>query len=169
VLWIFIALKNPLPWPSFEPIIFGSSGQHTNHYTTKGTSYISQACLSSSKFILLHLANLVTLCRSWGSSVSTVSDYKLDDRAIGVRSLARADDFSSNFVCAERFWAHLASCPMGTEGPFLGVKSRPGGDADHSPPSSAEVMNELELYSSSPKRLHGVLWDRFTLLTLCEE
>jgi hypothetical protein len=31
---------------------------------------------------------------------------------------------------------------MGTEGPFPGGKARPGRDADHSPPSSAEVVNE---------------------------
>jgi hypothetical protein len=37
VLRIFIALKNPSPWPAFEPATFGSSGQHTNHYTTKVT------------------------------------------------------------------------------------------------------------------------------------
>jgi hypothetical protein len=37
VLRIFIALKNPSPWPGFEPANFGSSGQHTNHYTTKVT------------------------------------------------------------------------------------------------------------------------------------
>jgi hypothetical protein len=36
--------------------------------------------------------------------------------------------------------AHSASCTIGTES-FLGVK-RPGRDADHPPPSSAEVMNE---------------------------
>jgi len=35
---------------------------------------------------------------------------------------------------------------MGTGGPFPGSKERPGRDADHSPPSSAEVVNELELY-----------------------
>jgi hypothetical protein len=35
VLRIFIALKNPSPWPGFEPSTFGSSAQHTNHYTTK--------------------------------------------------------------------------------------------------------------------------------------
>jgi hypothetical protein len=29
VLRIFIALKNPSPWPGFEPAIFGSSGQAT--------------------------------------------------------------------------------------------------------------------------------------------
>jgi hypothetical protein len=37
VLRIFIALKNPSPWPGFETATFGSSGQHTSHYTTKAT------------------------------------------------------------------------------------------------------------------------------------
>jgi hypothetical protein len=37
VLRIFIALKNPSPWPGFESATFGSSGQHTNHCTTKAT------------------------------------------------------------------------------------------------------------------------------------
>jgi hypothetical protein len=37
VLQIFIALKNPSPWPGLAPATFGSSGQHTNHYTTKVT------------------------------------------------------------------------------------------------------------------------------------
>jgi hypothetical protein len=40
VLQIFIALKNQSPWPGFEPATFGSSGQHTNHYTTKATFFI---------------------------------------------------------------------------------------------------------------------------------
>jgi hypothetical protein len=31
----FIALKNPSLWPGFETATFGSSGQHTNHCTTK--------------------------------------------------------------------------------------------------------------------------------------
>jgi hypothetical protein len=34
----FIALKNSSPWPGFEPVTFGSSGQHINHYTTKATT-----------------------------------------------------------------------------------------------------------------------------------
>jgi hypothetical protein len=37
VLRIFIILKNPSPWPGFEPATSGSSGRHTNHYTTKAT------------------------------------------------------------------------------------------------------------------------------------
>jgi hypothetical protein len=31
---------------------------------------------------------------------------------------------------------------MHTGGPYPGCKGRPGCDADHSPPSSAEVVNE---------------------------
>jgi hypothetical protein len=38
--------------------------------------------------------------------------------------------------------AHLASCTVGTGGSFPGGKARPGRDADHSPPSSAEVNKE---------------------------
>jgi hypothetical protein len=33
-------------------------------------------------------------------------------------------------------------CTMGTGGPFPEGKARPGRDADHSPPSTAEVVNE---------------------------
>jgi hypothetical protein len=71
-----------------------------------------------------------------------VSDYGLDDRAIGVRSPAGAEDFSSILCVQTGSGAHPASCTMGTEGPFPGGKSRPGRDADHSPPSSAEVVSE---------------------------
>jgi hypothetical protein len=38
----FIVLKNTSPWPGFEPATFGSSGQHTNHYTTKTTCFYQQ-------------------------------------------------------------------------------------------------------------------------------
>jgi hypothetical protein len=72
-----------------------------------------------------------------------VSDYGLDDQAIGVRSPAGAKDFSSNLCVQTVSGAHPASCTMGTGGVFSpGVKARPERDADHSPPSSAEVENE---------------------------
>jgi hypothetical protein len=71
-----------------------------------------------------------------------VSDYGLDDRAIGIRSPERAEDFSSNLCVQTGSGAHPASCTMGTGGPFPGAKARPGRDADLSPPSSAEVVNE---------------------------
>jgi hypothetical protein len=65
-----------------------------------------------------------------------VSDYGLDDRAIEVRSPTGAD-FSSSPCVQTGSGAHPASYPMGT-----GDEARPGHDADHSPPSSAEVKNE---------------------------
>jgi hypothetical protein len=61
---------------------------------------------------------------------------------IGVRSPTGAEDFSSSPCVQTGSRAHPASYPMGTEGPFLGGKARPGRDADHSPPSSYEVKNE---------------------------
>jgi hypothetical protein len=79
---------------------------------------------------------------SRSSSVSIVSDYGLDDRAIEVRSPAGAKDFSSNLCVQTSSEAHPASCTMGTWGPFPGAKARPGRDADHSPPFNAEVGNE---------------------------
>jgi hypothetical protein len=47
--------------------------------------------------------------------------------------------------------AHPASYPTGTGVPFPGGKARPGRDADHSPPSSAEVKYERS-YTFSPPR-----------------
>jgi hypothetical protein len=72
-----------------------------------------------------------------------VSDYELDDRAIRVRSPAGAKDFSSSLCVQTGSGAHPASSyTMGTGGTFPGGKARPGRDADNSPPSSAEVVNE---------------------------
>jgi hypothetical protein len=45
-----------------------------------------------------------------------VSDYGLDDRSIGVRSLAGANNFSSNLCVHTGSGAHPASCTMGTGG-----------------------------------------------------
>jgi hypothetical protein len=80
-----------------------------------------------------------------------VSDYGLDDRAIGVRSPAGAKEFSSILCVQTGSGAHPASCPVNIWGPFPRGKARPGRDVDHSPPSSAEVVNEYELYIFSPQ------------------
>jgi hypothetical protein len=71
-----------------------------------------------------------------------VSDYGLDDRAIRVRSLAGTKDFSSILCVQTGSGAHPASFPMGIGSPSPGGKARTGRDVDHSPPSSAEVVNE---------------------------
>jgi hypothetical protein len=92
-----------------------------------------------------------------GSSVSIVSDYGLDDRAIEVRYPAEAKEFQTGSG------AHPDSCTMGTGGPFPGTKERPGRDTDHSHPSSAEVENDYKLYLLSSKRLRGEQWDSFSI------
>jgi hypothetical protein len=71
-----------------------------------------------------------------------VSDCGLDNRVIGVRSPAGAKDFSCSLCAQTGSGAHPASCTMGTGGPFPGAKVQLGREADHSPPSSAEVENE---------------------------
>jgi hypothetical protein len=50
-------------------------------------------------------------------SVSIVSDYGLDDRAIEVQSLAGAEDISSSLCVQTGSGAHPASCPIVTRGP----------------------------------------------------
>jgi hypothetical protein len=80
--------------------------------------------------------------REPGISVSIVSGYGLDDRAMEVRSPAEAKDFSSSLCVQTGSGTHPASCTMGTGGPHPGAKARPGRDASHSPLSSAEVVNE---------------------------
>jgi hypothetical protein len=101
-------------------------------------------CYSIDVLVYFHVNNILTIA-SFGSRVSSgsiVSDYGLDDRAVGVRSPAGAEDFSSNLCVQTGSGANPASCTMGTGGPFPGGKARPGRDADHSPQSSAEVEHE---------------------------
>jgi hypothetical protein len=77
---------------------------------------------------------------SWRRSDNIVFDYRLDDRG-------------SIPLCVQTsFQAYPAFYPERTGG-----KEKPCRDADRSPPSSAEVKNELELgyTSSTPWRLHG--------------
>jgi hypothetical protein len=85
-------------------------------------------------------ASLLKVSRA--SSVNIVSGYRLNDRAIEVRSPTGPNDFSCSFCVQTDSGAHPASSTIGTEGPFPGDKARPGRDTDHSPPSSAEVVNE---------------------------
>jgi hypothetical protein len=61
--------------------------------------------------------------------------YGLDDRGSRVRVPAKAGNFSLHHRVQNGSGAHTASYPMGKGGSF------PGGEADHSPPSSAEVKN----------------------------
>jgi hypothetical protein len=52
-----------------------------------------------------------------------VFDYRLDDRAIEVRSPAKEKGFFFSSLCVQTgFGVHPASCLMGNGGPFPGVK-----------------------------------------------
>jgi hypothetical protein len=73
--------------------------------------------------------------------VGIATGYGLDDRIIGVRFPAGTGNFSLRRRVQTGFRAHPDSYPVGTRGAVsLGVK-RPGLEADHSPPSSAEVKD----------------------------
>jgi hypothetical protein len=82
--------------------------------------------------------------------------YGLDDRGSRVRFPAGAGNFSLHHRVQNGSGAHPASYPMVTRGSFPGGKAA-GREADHSPPSSAEVKECVELHLYSPIRLHGVV------------
>jgi hypothetical protein len=62
-------------------------------------------------------------------------------------------EFFSSPPCPDRLWGSPNLLSNTYQGSFLGAK-RPGREADHSPPSSAEVKKRVELYLHSPIRLH---------------
>jgi hypothetical protein len=92
---------------------------------------------------------------------------------IGGSSPGRAGNFSRHRIQAGS-GTHPASYPIGKRYPSLGVK-RPVHEADHSPPSSAEVKNAWSYTSTPPIRLHSVVLSKkkhrdnfafaFTLIT----
>jgi hypothetical protein len=79
-----------------------------------------------------------------GSAVGIATDYRLDGPGIESRWGAR---FSAPVQTGPG--AHPVSCTMGT-GSFSGGKVRPGRDADHSPPSSAEFVEEYSYIGAQP-------------------
>jgi hypothetical protein len=109
--------------------------------------------------------------RSQDSAVGIATGYGLDERGVGVRVSVGSRIFSS----PRRPDRALGS----TQPPIkwvpgvlsLGVK-RPGREADHSPPASAEVEENVDLYIHFPTRLHGVVLklvkhrDKFTYFLL---
>jgi hypothetical protein len=79
-----------------------------------------------------------TVGKSHDSSVSIVLGYGLDDWGSRVQFLAGAGNFSLHHHVQNSSGAHPVSYPVGTRGSFPGGKAA-GCEADHSPPSSAEV------------------------------
>jgi hypothetical protein len=90
------------------------------------------------------ILNTVNLLNTNKIQLSTKYRSKIKEQSI---SLDRVQNGSG---------AHAASYPMGTRYPSLAVK-RPGRETHHSPPSSADATEWVELYLHSPIRLHGVV------------
>jgi hypothetical protein len=88
----------------------------------------------------------------YDSSVGIAIGYELDDPGSRVRFPAGVGNFSLHHRIQTGSGAHPASYSKGTGDLSLGVK-RPGREADHSPPSSAEVKNAWNCTSTPPIRL----------------
>jgi hypothetical protein len=95
--------------------------------------------------VLGYFTTLFQIRKSRDSSVGIALGYGLDDRGSRFRFPAGAGNFSCNHRVQNGSGAHPTSYPMDIRGSFPGVK-RPGREVDHSPPSSAEVKECVELY-----------------------
>jgi hypothetical protein len=108
----------------------------------------------SKRIIHLILRVLLNIQLSQDSIVSIATCYGLDDRGVRVRVPVGSRIFSSPIV-QTRSGVHPISYTMDTGGYFTAVK-RPGREADHSRPTSAEVK-KMDPYIQSSVRLHGVV------------
>jgi hypothetical protein len=97
-------------------------------------------------------------CKSRDNSDDIALGYGLDDRGSRVQFPAGAGDFL--FITASRTALGPTQPPIQwvPRALSLGVK-RPGREIDHSPPSSAEVKECVELYFHCPIRLHGMVFN----------
>jgi hypothetical protein len=82
-------------------------------------------------------------------SVCIATGYGLDDRMFGVRIPAGVGIFLFTTVSIPALGSIHPRIQWVLESLSLGIK-RPGREADHSPPSSAEVKECVELYLHSP-------------------
>jgi hypothetical protein len=99
--------------------------------------------------VVLKFQKLLPDAKSCDSSVGITLGYGLDNRGSRVRFLAGIGIFL--FITASRMALGPTQPPIQwVPGALsLGIK-RPGYEADHSPPSTAEVKECMELYLHSP-------------------
>jgi hypothetical protein len=122
------------------------------------TGEFGKICLSSHQACTPTLSGLcheICDCRvvkvKVRAGVSQRTIVSLDNR---IRTPTEAKDFSSNLCVQTGPGAHPTSCRVGTGG-----KGRPGCDADHSPPSSAEVKDEQKTSPPPPRALQQRIWE----------
>jgi hypothetical protein len=111
--------------------------------------------LKQTWYSMLHQTNLINLATArtvcLGSVFSIVYNYTLDNWDSIPN---RAKDLSSSLCVQTSTRVHPASCPVGSGGPFPVGKAQLWHDSEHSPPSSAEIKNELQLHLPSPPAWH---------------
>jgi hypothetical protein len=91
------------------------------------------------------------------TSMSRYSDWLQAGRSDDRGSIPGGGwELLSSTPCPDRLWGPPSLLSNGYRRLFLRVK-RPGREADHTPPSSAEVKECVELYLHSPIRLPGVM------------
>jgi hypothetical protein len=97
-----------------------------------------------------------------GRSVSIVSGYRLDDRAIEVRCPTKAKWLFLWPLCPDRQWGPPSLLSNEFRGSFSRCKAQPGRDADHSPHLVPRLWISRSYTSSLPCASIGVLWYCFT-------
>jgi hypothetical protein len=123
-------------------------------------SQIRSNCTFSNEFphvyigveIILRIKNMLVKLKQQKLILRTTVMCQIGDSIPG-----RGWEFFSSPPRPDRFWNPPSLQSNGYQGNLsLGVK-RPGREADHSPPSSAEVKNPCSYISTPPIRLHGVV------------
>jgi hypothetical protein len=110
---------------------------------SESVHYSSHLQNSHSSLCTRYKTSSVSVYESRDSSVGVVTRYGLDDQGSRVRSPTGAENFSLHHRVQNECVTHPVSYPMGVKRPWL--------EADHSPPSSAEVKERMELYLHFPK------------------
>jgi hypothetical protein len=120
--------------------------------TSKVLNNSSEAWTASIKISVLFgfFTSNVAVILSRVSAVGIATGYGLDDRGVGVQVPVGSNIFSSPRR-PDHLWVppSLLSKSNGYRGGFCPGVKRPGREADHSPPTSAEVKKTW-IYTSSP-------------------
>jgi hypothetical protein len=144
-IWIHIVKR----FAKMNDVTKESPGSPVRSQTLYWLSYPAPTLYAVRRILLLNVYVFIEglkLRLTRGSSVSIVSDCRLDDwGSIPGRGIG----FFLQPVCPNQLWNPPSLLPNGYHG-FLPCIKRPRHDADHSLPSSAEVMNAWELYFLPP-------------------